>query len=86
MYLQHILLKIRKITILKFTFSKHHVHCLYLIYTSQTANPCKNSSHFDFENCLYLQDSYISRFVLMNYLFANLLVAWLYKAINDELA
>ena len=29
-YLQHMILKIRKKTILKFTFSKFHVHCLYL--------------------------------------------------------
>ena len=28
-------------------------------------------------NCLYLHDSYISKFEFMNYLFANLLVAWL---------
>ena len=28
-------------------------------------------------NCLYLHDSYISKFKLMNYLFAYLLVAWL---------
>ena len=28
---------------------------------------------------MYLHDSYISKFELMNYLFANLLVAWLYK-------
>ena len=29
-------------------------------------------------NCLYLHDSFISKFEFMNYLFANLLVAWLY--------
>ena len=29
-YLQYMLLKIRKKTIWKFTFSKYHVHCLYL--------------------------------------------------------
>ena len=29
--------------------------------------------------CLYLHDSYISKFEFMNYLFANLLVAWLYN-------
>ena len=27
-------------------------------------------------NCLYLHGSYISEFEIMNYLFANLLVAW----------
>ena len=30
MYIQHMLLKIRKKTIWKFTFSKYHVHCLYV--------------------------------------------------------
>ena len=30
MYLQHMLLKIRKKTIWKFTFRNYHVHCLYL--------------------------------------------------------
>ena len=29
-YLHHMLLKIREKTIWKFTFSKYHVHCLYL--------------------------------------------------------
>ena len=29
-------------------------------------------------NCLYLEDSYISEIDYMNYLFANLVVAWLY--------
>ena len=28
---------------------------------------------------LYLHDSYISKFYFINYLFANLVVAWLYK-------
>ena len=33
-----------------------------------------------FANCLYLHDSYISKFELINYLFANMVheVAWLY--------
>ena len=30
MYLQHMLLKIRRKTIGKFTFSKYHVHCLMI--------------------------------------------------------
>ena len=37
-YLQHMLLKTRSKIVWKFTFSKYHVHSLYLIYTSQTAN------------------------------------------------
>ena len=38
------------------------------------ANQYFNSCHST-ANCLYLHDSYISKFELMNYLFANLLVA-----------
>ena len=30
------------------------------------------------ENCLYLHDSYITKFDFMNYAFANLVLAWLY--------
>ena len=34
------------------------------------------------KNCLYLHDSYISKFEFMNYHYANLLVAWLYVLTN----
>ena len=61
----------------KFTLSKYHVHCFYLFYTSQTANQYYNTCYYT-TNCLYLDDSYISKFDFMNYLFANLLVARLY--------
>ena len=30
-------------------------------------------------NCLYLHDSYITKFDFVNYAFANLIVAWLQK-------
>ena len=30
-------------------------------------------------NCLYLHDSYITKFDFMNYAFAKLVVAWLYQ-------
>ena len=30
-------------------------------------------------NCLYLHDSYIPKFDFMNYAFAKLVLAWLYK-------
>ena len=36
MNLQHMLLKIRKKTIWKFTFSMYHVYCLYLFYNSHS--------------------------------------------------
>ena len=32
-------------------------------------------------NCLYLHDSYITKFDFMNYAFAKLLLAWLYYRI-----
>ena len=62
--------KIREKTIWKFTFSKYHVHCLL-------AN-CQSVLKFPslYWNCLYLHDSYISKFEFIKYLFANLLVGW----------
>ena len=77
MYLQYTLLKIRKKSIWKFTFSKYHVHCLYLFQTSQTANQYQNTCHY-MANCLYLHDSYITKFDFVNYAFANLVAARLY--------
>ena len=72
-YLQHMLLKIRKKTIWKFTFSKYHVNRLYLFLTSQTAIQYLIFCHST-AKCLYLHDSYISKFKFMNFIFANLLV------------
>ena len=68
MYLQHMLLKIGKKTIWKFSFSKYH--------------PLLNISIKIPANCLYLYDSYISKFEFTNYLFANLLVVWLYISLG----
>ena len=79
-YLQHMVLKIRKKIIWKFTFSKYHENCHYLFQTSQNSNQYLNSGHST-ANCLNLHDSYISKFEFMNYLFANLLVAWLYISV-----
>ena len=36
-------------------------------------------------NCLYLHDSYITKFDFMNYAFAKLVVAWLYKGTTSVL-
>ena len=36
-----------------------------------------NNSCYSTANCLYLHDSYISKFEFVNYLFADLLVLWL---------
>ena len=68
-YLQHMLLKIRKKTIWKITFSKYHVHSF--------KHP-KLPISIKIPVCLYLHDNSISKFEFMNYLFANLLVVWLY--------
>ena len=40
-------------------------------------NPLSGDIYLLNLSCLYLHDSYISKFEFMNYLFANLLVAWL---------
>ena len=34
-------------------------------------------------NCLYLHDSYITKFDFVNYAFANLVVAWLYVQMGE---
>ena len=54
------------------------------IYTKQVLCPLaflsqhlKLSISFKIVNCLYLHDSYITKFDFVNYAFANLLVAWL---------
>ena len=59
------------------------------IYISQVSCPlssplfsipnCQSGLKFlsPYCKCLFLHDSYISKFELMNYLFANLLIAWL---------
>ena len=65
------LLKLRK-TIFKFILAKDHVYCLFIFKISQTASQYQNTT-----NCLYLHGSYISKFDFMNYLFANMVVAWL---------
>ena len=66
MYLQHMLLKME-------TDTKYHVHCLLNITNCQSV---LYTCHY-IANRLYLHDSYISEFELMNYLFANLAVAGL---------
>ena len=43
----------------------------FLFLTSQSAYTC----HY-IANCLYLLDSYITKFDFMNYDFARLIVAW----------
>ena len=63
-YLQHMLPKTRKETVWKFTFSKYHVHCLYLFNKCLNIPNCLsvlNSCHFT-TNCLYLHGSYFSKF------------------------
>ena len=43
--------------------------------TSQTADQYQNTCHY-MANCLYLHDSYITKFDFMNYAFAKQVVAW----------
>ena len=37
-------------------------------------------------SCLHLHDSYITKFDFVNYAFANLVVAWLYKSTSLEVS
>ena len=73
-YIQHMLLKTTEkigklhfpsIMSIVFTSFKHPKLPINIKFSVTTAN------------CLYLHDSYISKFECMSYLFANLLVAWL---------
>ena len=61
-YLQHMLLKIRKKTIWKFTFSKYHVSFKHPKLPISIKIPVTTA------NCLYLHDSYSSKFEFMIYL------------------
>ena len=66
MYQQDMLLKLRKY----FEMYTKQVSCplAFLSLTSQTA--------YVMANCLYLHDSYITKFDFMNYVFAKLILAW----------
>ena len=78
MYQQHVLLKLRK-PILKYTLNKYHVHWL---------SSFRHTCHY-MANCLYLHDSYITKFEFMNNAFAKLVVAWQHHwrgAISDPSA
>ena len=65
MYQQHMLLKLRKPIIMKYTLNKYHVHWL-----SSSAY-----LYFKIPVTLYLHDSCITKFDFMNYAFAKLVVA-----------
>ena len=78
MYLQHILLKIRR----KLFGNLHFPSIMSIVFTSfkhpklpiSIKNPV---TLLQIVYTFYLHDRYISKFEFMNYLFANLLVAWL---------
>ena len=70
MYQQHMLLKLINL-FLKYTFNKYHVHWPSSFKQLKMPNTC----HY-MANCLYLQDSYKTKFDFMNYAFAKLVVAW----------
>ena len=62
MYLQHILLKLRK-RILKCTLNEYRVHWL----SSNLPISIKITVTIRQLNCVYLHDSYNTKFVFMNY-------------------
>ena len=78
MYQQHLLLKIRK-PVLKYTLNKYHVPWLssfkHLGLPISIKLPGSLTCYL--ANCLYLNDSYITKFDFLNYAFAKLLLAWL---------
>ena len=85
MYLQHMLCVLttyvtenKEENYLEIYIFKVHVSCPLSLPLLNIPN-CKSVSNFcqSTANCLYLHDSYICKFELMNFLFANLLVAWL---------
>ena len=65
-----------KESILKYTLNKYHVHWLssfkHLKLPISIKIPVTMSA-----NCLYLHDSYITKYDFVNYAFAKLVVAWL---------
>ena len=76
MYQQHMLLKLRK-PILKYTLNKYHVHWVSSFKHLKLQISIKIPVTI-IANCLYLQDSYVTKFDFVNYVFANLIVALLY--------
>ena len=52
----------------------------YEIYTKQVS--CSLAFSIKMTDCLFLFDSYITKFDFVNYAFAKLVVAWLYKNEN----
>ena len=80
MYLQHLLLKIRK-TVLKFTSIPSTMSIVFASFKHLELPISIKISHICHytANCLLynLHDSYISKFELMNYFFDHLLVACL---------
>ena len=69
MYLQHMLLKFENL---------HYPSIMYIIFASSKHPelPISIKIPVTIANCLYLHNSYIAKFEFMNYLFANLVVAW----------
>ena len=66
---KHMLLKLRK-PILKYTINKYHVHWLSSFKNLKLPNSIKIPDTIK-ANCLYLHDSYITKFYFMNYAFGQ---------------
>ena len=71
MYQQNMLLEFRK-SILKYTPNKYHVHWF------SSFKHLKLPISIKIPLTIYLDDSYIFKFEFMNYLFAHLLIVWMY--------
>ena len=74
MYQQLMLLKLRKL-ILKYTLNKYHVNWLSSFKHLKLSIGIKIP--VTMVNCLYLHDSYITKFDFVNYAIANFVGAWL---------
>ena len=80
MYQQHMLLKLRKPN-LKYTLNKYHVHWLSSLNISNCLSVL-NTCHY-MANCLYLHDSYMTKFDFMDYAFVKLEVALLENILKE---
>ena len=76
MYQQNMLLKLRE-PILKYTLNKYHVHLLSSF--KHLKLPISIKMPVIIWQIVYINMTAITKFDFMNYAFAQLVVAWLYK-------
>ena len=76
MYQLHMPLKLRK-SLSKYTLNKWHVHWLSFFKHLKLPISIKIPVTIScMANCLYLHDSFITKFDFVNYAFAQLVVVW----------